>query len=98
MPLPNHRISKEECKRVLKVSNFPHVVGCFDVKHICVVCPTHSVARFFNYKETLFSVVLQGLVDANYKFITVQMGGFGKQSDGDSFLAQSLSVSLMEKE
>jgi hypothetical protein len=49
-------------------------------------------------KKTLFSVVLHGLVDANFKFITVQMGGFGKQSDGDSFLAQSLSVSLMEKE
>jgi len=31
---------------------------------------------FFNYKK-FFSVVIQGLVDANYKFITVDMGGRG---------------------
>jgi len=44
---------------------------------------------FFNY-EKYSSVVLQGLVDANYKFITVDMGGFRKQSDGGSFLASDL--------
>jgi hypothetical protein len=44
---------------------------------------------FFNYKK-YFSVVLQGLVDANYKFITVDMGGFGKQSNGDMFFASDL--------
>lgn len=36
---------------------------------------------FFNYKG-YFSVVLQGIVDANYKFITVEVGACGKQSDG----------------
>jgi len=44
---------------------------------------------FFNCKE-YFSVVLQGLVDANYKFITVDMEDFGKQSDGGTFLASDL--------
>jgi hypothetical protein len=29
-------------------------------------------------------------VDANCKFITVDMGGFGKQSDGGRFLASDL--------
>jgi hypothetical protein len=44
---------------------------------------------FFNYKK-YFSVVLQELVDANYKFITVDMGGFRKQSDRSKFLASDL--------
>ena len=37
-----------------------------------------------------YSVVLQGLVDSNYKFITADMGCFAKQSDGDMFLASHL--------
>ena len=54
-----------------------------------IVCPTDSGAMFFNYNK-YFSIVLQGLVDANCKFITVDMGGFGKQSDGGTFLASDL--------
>jgi len=69
--------------------NFPHVVGCLDGKPIRVVCPTDSGAMFFNYKK-YFSVVLQGLVDADCKFIIVDMGGFGKQIDGGTFLASDL--------
>jgi hypothetical protein len=44
---------------------------------------------FFNYKK-YFSVVLQRLVDANCEFITVNMGGFGKQSNGGKFLVSDL--------
>lgn len=44
---------------------------------------------FFNYKK-YFSIILQGLVDANYKFITVDIGGNGKQSDGGTFLVLHL--------
>ena len=44
---------------------------------------------FFSYKK-YFSVVLQRLVDANYNFITVDMGGFRKQSNGSTFLASDL--------
>ena len=43
---------------------------------------------FFNYKK--YFSVLEGLVDADYKFITVDMQGFGKQSDGGTFLALDL--------
>jgi hypothetical protein len=43
------------------------------------VCPTDVGAKFFTYKK-YFSVVLQGLVDANYKFITVDMGVSGNKA------------------
>jgi len=96
MPLPTTESLKSNAKEFEKVWNFPHVVGCLDDKHIRIVCPTDSGAKFFNYKK-YFSVVLQGLVDANYKFITVDVGGFGKQSDGGTFLASDLLMKPYER-
>ena len=89
MSLPTTESVKNNANEFENVWNFPHVVGCLDGKHIRIVCPTDSSAMFFNYKK-YFSVVLQGLVDANYRFISVDMGGFGKQSDGGTFLDSDL--------
>jgi len=88
MPLPTTESLKSNAKEFENVWNFSHVVGCLDGKHIRIVYLTDSGAMFFNYKK-YFSVVLQRLVDANYKFITVDMGGFGKQSDGGTFFGLS---------
>jgi len=48
----------------------------------------------YNYKH-YFSVVLQGLADAPYRFITVDVGAYGKQQDcgifRHSYLYQLLS-------
>lgn len=41
-----------------------------------------------------FSIVLQGVSDANYKFITIDVGGYGKQSDGGTFRASSLFTKI----
>lgn len=38
---------------------------------------------FYNYKK-FFLIVLQGFVDANYKFVNIDVGGYGKQSDGET--------------
>ena len=79
---------------------FPHVVGRLDGKYIRIVCPTDSGAMFFNYKK-YFPVVLQGLVDANWKFITVDLGGggvSGNKAMEARFWPQACSVSSMEKE
>lgn len=58
-------------------------------KHIRIIFSSDSGSMFLNYKK-FFSVVLQGLVDANNKFITIDVGGFGKQSDGGSFMPSDL--------
>jgi hypothetical protein len=89
MPLPTTESLRNNADEFENVWNFPHVSGCLDGKHICIVCPIDFGATFLNYKK-YFSVVLQGLVDANYKFITVDIGGFGKQSNGGTFLASDL--------
>lgn len=69
--------------------NFPHVVGCLDGKHLRVKCPEKSGSMFFNYK-IYYSIVLQGVADANYKFIFVDVGAYGKQSVSGTFLASDL--------
>ena len=46
-----------------------------------------------NYKHT-FSVVLFAMVDANYKFIYVDIGAYGKQSDGGILAASTLGKAM----
>jgi len=41
-------------------------------------------SQFLNYKRTI-SIVLMALVDTNYKFITVDVGFYKKNSDGSIF-------------
>lgn len=52
---------------------------------------------FFNYKK-YFSVVLQGIADANYKLIAIDVGGYGKQSDGGAFQSSGFYRLLTTKE
>nr|CAH7754469.1 unnamed protein product [Callosobruchus chinensis] len=75
--------------------DFPNCIGALDGKHIRIKYPSHSGSMFFNYKH-YFSIVLQGLVDDHYRFISIDVGGYGKQSDGATFQASKLSK-LLEK-
>ena len=44
---------------------------------------------YYNYKG-YYSIALQALVDAQYKFIKIEVGGYGKQSDGGTFSKSTL--------
>ncbi|XP_034834262.2 uncharacterized protein [Maniola hyperantus] len=63
---------------------FPHCLGSVDGKHITIKCPPDSGSMFYCYKSK-FSIVLLAVVDANYKFIYVDIGSFGKDSDSTIF-------------
>lgn len=90
MPIPTTESLKQNATHFYDVWNFPHVVGCLDGKHVRLICPANSGSMFYNYKK-YFSLVFQALVDADYKYITVDVGGYGKQSDGGTYLVSDLS-------
>ena len=69
--------------------NIPHALGALDGKHVAIRCPPNSGSEFYNYKG-FYSIVLMALVDAQYRFIWVDLGGNGHMSDAQIFNASEL--------
>ena len=64
--------------------NFPHTCGAIDGKHIAIKKPKNSGSLYFNYKG-FFSIVMLAVVDANYRFLWVDIGSRGASSDAQIF-------------
>ena len=76
--------------------NYPGCVGAIDGKHIAIQQPVSSGSEFFNYKH-FFSVLLLALVDADYKFLYVNVGAAGRAGDAGVFNESSLQKAVAEK-
>lgn len=73
--------------------NFPRAIGAIDGKHVVIQNPEKAGSEFFNYKRT-FSIVLLGIVNAEYNFIYVHVGTQGRISDGGVFKATQFAQAL----
>ena len=76
---------------------FPNCVGAIDGKHVPLINPFNSGSTYFNYKS-FFSIVLLALVDAEYKFLYVNVGCQGRISDGGVFKNSELYHLLVNGE
>lgn len=84
MSVPIETEWKEIAENFMNKWQFPHCLGAVDGKHISIKCPPNAGSQFFNYKH-FHSIVLLAVVDANKKFIIIDVGSMGRFSDGGIF-------------
>nr|XP_021203270.2 putative nuclease HARBI1 [Bombyx mori] len=76
--------------------NFPFCGGAIDDKHVQIRCPARSRTDYYNYKRT-FSIVLLAVCDSNLKFRYINVGHYGRASDGGFFARSNLKTMLEER-
>lgn len=96
LPTPTAEMWKKIANDFNDRWNFPNCFGALDGKHVAVQAPPNSGSLFFNYKKT-FSVVLLALVDTHCNFIAVDVGAYGKNSDGGIFANSNLGKALQNR-
>ncbi|KAK3760844.1 hypothetical protein RRG08_034687 [Elysia crispata] len=84
-------------ERFATLWNFPCCVGALDGKHVRIECPSHAGSLFFNYKH-FHLIQLQAVVDADLMFIVIDVGEYGRNSDGAAFKTSDFGKALMNKE
>lgn len=73
--------------------NFPRCIGAIDGKHVTIKRPPCSGSVYFNYKKT-YSIILFAMVDADYCFTYIDVGGNGRASDSAIFRDSTLNIAM----
>ena len=67
--------------------------GCLDGKHIKITRPKNTYSEYYNYKK-FYSVVLFAIADSDYKFLYVDVGSPGSESDGGIYKRSGLKDAI----
>ncbi|KAL4091307.1 hypothetical protein QTP88_026010 [Uroleucon formosanum] len=94
LPNPNSIDYKVKANEFYTKWNFPNCILAIDGKHVRIRCPNNSGSLYFNYKD-YFSIVLMAMVDANYKFIAINVGSFGREGDSGIFLKSNMGQQIL---
>lgn len=84
LPEPTTNIWEKSAEEFYNIWQFPNCIGSIDGKHVTIKCPGKTGSNFFCYLKK-FSIVLIAIVGPDYKFLCIDVGGFGKNSDGGIF-------------
>ncbi|XP_058625890.1 uncharacterized protein LOC131536781 [Onychostoma macrolepis] len=99
MPMPQEEDWQTIAQDFSVQWNFPNCLGAIDGKHVVIQAPPKSGSLFYNYKGT-YSIVLLGVVDANYCFRVINVGAYGRGSDGgtlrDSAFGRALEAGTLK--
>ncbi|XP_050676761.1 uncharacterized protein LOC126973478 [Leptidea sinapis] len=93
MPAPTEDRWNEIAIEFWERWQFPNCIGALDGKHVTIQAPKASGSLYWNYKKT-YSIVLLALVDARYNFIFVDVGSYGRNSDGGVLANSNLGRKL----
>jgi hypothetical protein len=85
----------EKSQEFLDIWQYPFGLAALDGKHVVVSAFKKSGSLFYNYKGT-FSIILFALVDANYRFLFVDIGRPGSNNDAKVWQECSLKAALDE--
>ena len=72
--------TRQAMQEFLNISRFPQVVGALDGSHIPIKAPKDDPNEYVN-RKSFHSIVLQGVADANGKFLHVSTGYAGSIHD-----------------
>lgn len=96
MPVPTQDMFMDIAKEYNLLLGMPHCLGAIDVRHIRIKKPDNSGSRYYNYKK-FYSITLQAVADSRYRFVVIDVGGYGYQHDATTFRFSSLYRALKAK-
>ncbi|KAK9700356.1 DDE superfamily endonuclease [Popillia japonica] len=97
LPIQTAQQWKKIADRYYELWNLRHCLGSVDGKHIRIKAPPKSGSAFYNYRQ-YFSIVSLATADADGLFLTIDVGEYGRNSDGRVFRESAFGKALINKQ